>query len=293
MTPSGALGPVLHSPAMPMAQSDDELLNQFSGLGWEDWAIAGGTFILGLIIARIVGSFVRRAVDKTPASEFVGLFLSRMAVGVIGFLGFYFALQSLGVPLGPLVGALGIAGLALAFAFQDILENVIAGLLMIMRRPIGIGDEVATNDFEGVVKDVTLRAVELTTLDGKTVYIPNSLVWKTPVVNITLTPERRTTLEVGVSYDSDLDRVKALLEEIVPQIDGVLAEPPARAMVYQFGASSIDFAVRYWHESDTATMWRVRDEVARQVKRSFDEAGIEIPFPQRVVHLPDGGVTLD
>ncbi len=77
------------------------------------------------------------------------------------------------------------------------------------------------------------------------------------MANITLTPERRTTLEVGVSYDSDLDRVKALLEEIVPQIDGVLAEPPARAMVYQFGASSIDFAVRYWHESDTATTWRV------------------------------------
>ena len=128
--------------AMLLAQSDEELLGQFSGLGWEDWAIAAGTFVVGLIIARIIGSFVKRAVDKTPASEFVGVVLSRIVVGIIGFLGFYFALQSLGVPLGPLVGALGIAGLALAFAFQDILENVIAGLLMLMRRPIGIGDEV-------------------------------------------------------------------------------------------------------------------------------------------------------
>lgn len=271
---------------MLAAQSDDEILGQFSGLGWQDWAIAAGTFIVGLIIARIVGSFVKRAVDKTPASDFVGVVLSRITVGIVGFLGFYFALQSLGVPLGPLVGALGIAGLALAFAFQDILENVIAGLLMLMRRPIGIGDEVATNDFEGIVKDVTLRAVELTTLDGKTVFIPNAMVWKSPVVNITMTPERRTTLEVGVAYDSDLDQVKQLLETAVPQVDGVLAEPPARAMVYQFGASSIDFAIRYWHHSDTATTWRVRDEVARTVKRAFDEAGIEIPFPQRVVHLP-------
>ncbi len=271
---------------MLAAQSDDEILGQFSGLGWQDWAIAAGTFIVGLIIARIVGSFVKRAVDKTPASDFVGVVLSRITVGIVGFLGFYFALQSLGVPLGPLVGALGIAGLALAFAFQDILENVIAGLLMLMRRPIGIGDEVATNDFEGIVKDVTLRAVELTTLDGKTVFIPNAMVWKSPVVNITMTPERRTTLEVGVAYDSDLDQVKQLLETAVPQVDGVLAEPPTRAMVYQFGASSIDFAIRYWHHSDTATTWRVRDEVARTVKRAFDEAGIEIPFPQRVVHLP-------
>ena len=140
---------------MLLAQSDEELLGQFSGLGWEDWAVAAATFLLGLVIARIVGSFVKRAVDKTPASEFVGVVLSRIAVGIIGFLGFYFALQSLGVPLGPLVGALGIAGLALAFAFQDILENVIAGLLMLMRRPIGIGDEVATNDYEGTVKDIT------------------------------------------------------------------------------------------------------------------------------------------
>ena len=273
---------------MLLAQSDEELLGQFSGLGWEDWAIAAGTFVLGLIIARIVGSFVKRAVDKTPASEFVGVVLSRIAVGIIGFLGFYFALQSLGVPLGPLVGALGIAGLALAFAFQDILENVIAGLLMLMRRPIGIGDEVATNDYEGIVKDITLRAIELTTLDGKTVFIPNAMVWKNPVVNITMTPERRTTLEVGVSYDSNLDEVKALLERIVPGVEGVQAEPAPRAMVYQFGASSIDFAVNYWHQSDTATLWRVRDEVARRVKSAFDDAGIEIPFPQRVVHLPDG-----
>jgi small-conductance mechanosensitive channel len=273
---------------MLLAQSDEELLGQFSGLGWEDWVIAAGTFLLGLIIARLVGAFVKRAADKTPASEFVGIILSRITVGIIGFLGFYFALQSLGVPLGPLVGALGIAGLALAFAFQDILENVIAGLLMIMRRPIAIGDEVATNDFEGVVKDITLRAVELTTLDGRTVLIPNAMVWKNPVVNITTTPERRTTLEIGVSYDSDLDEVKALLERIVPDVDGVQSHPAPKAMVHQFGASSIDFAINYWHTSDTATLWTVRDEVARRVKRAFDDAGIEIPFPQRVVHLPAG-----
>jgi small conductance mechanosensitive channel len=114
------------------------------------------------------------------------------------------------------------------------------------------------------------------------------MVWKNPVVNITMTPERRTTLEVGVSYDSNLDEVKALLERIVPEVDGVQVDPAPKAMVYQFGASSIDFAVNYWHQSDTATLWRVRDEVARRVKTAFDEAGIEIPFPQRVVHLPDG-----
>jgi small-conductance mechanosensitive channel len=278
---------------MLLAQSDEEIIGQFSGLGWQDWAIAAGTLIVGLIIARIAGVFVKRAVDKTPASEFVGVVLSRITVGIIGFLGFYFALQSLGVPLGPLVGALGIAGLALAFAFQDILENVIAGLLMLMRRPIGIGDEVATNDYEGIVKDVTLRAVEVKTLDGKTVFIPNAMVWKSPVVNITMTPERRTTLEVGVAYDSDLDQVKQLLETTVPQVDGVLADPPARAMVHQFGASSIDFAIHFWHQSDTATMWRVRDEVARRVKRAFDEAGVEIPFPQRVVHLPVSDAAVD
>lgn len=206
---------------------------------------------------------------------------------LVVLIGVWMALNSLGVGLGPVIGTLGLVGLALAFALQEILENVIAGLLMLIRRPITVGDEIATTDQEGKVADMTLRAVEVITYDGETVYIPNAMVWKNPLTNVTKTATRRTTLAVGVAYDSDLDTVKSLLETVARDIEGVVANPSPEALVYEFGDSSINFALRYWHESKTASMWRVRDEMARAVKRSLDQTGVEIPFPQRVVHMTD------
>ncbi len=118
-------------------------------------------------------------------------------------------------------------------------------------------------------------------------FIPNALVWKNPLKNITTTPERRTTIDVGVAYGTDLDRAKGVLERAVAAVEDVHTEPAPTAQVFAFGASSIDFAVRYWHDAPTSTLWKLRDEVARAIKRALDEAGIEIPFPQRVVHMVD------
>ena len=170
--------------------------------------------------------------------------------------------------------------------FQDILENFIAGLGMQLRRPMRPGDEVMTNDYEGVVRDITLRTVQMTTFDGETVYLPNAMVWKNPIVNATDRPTRRTTLMVGVAYETDLDRAKAVLETATAAVEGVLDQPPATARVLEFGESSIDFAVHFWHRPQMAQVWTVRDEVARSIKRHLDSAGIEIPFPQRVLHYP-------
>jgi small-conductance mechanosensitive channel len=277
---------------MPLAQ-EDIVLPDLERLTWHDWALSAGIFVGSLIVARIAGRTVRNLVARSPASEFVSLILSRLAKFVVVFLGFYFALQALGVPLGPLLGAMGIIGLALAFAFQDILENVVAGLLMLLKRPVAIGDEVETNGYLGKVTDITMRALELTSLDGETVFIPNAMVWKSPLINITMTPDRRTTIEVGVAYDTDLDRAKQVLEEAVAGVAGVEADPRPTAEVFQFGSSSIDFAVRYWHEASAATVWRLRDEVARATKRALDTAGIEIPFPQRVLHWAPGETASD
>lgn len=270
---------------MVLAQSDEEIVQQFSGLTWVDWVTAAAILVVGFLVARTVGRLVTRTVGRTPASEFAGVILGRLVAGVLGTVAVVYALNAVDVSVGPLIGALGIAGLALAFAFQDILENVIAGLLMVLRRPITIGDEVMTNDYTGHVRDINLRSLEVVTLDGETVYIPNALVWKNPIVNFTAKEDRRSSLVVGVAYDTDLDRAKTVLERSIRGVEGVIEGRPVTAQVYEFGDSSVNFMMRYWHDPHTSAQWQLWDEVSRAVKRGLDAEGIEIPFPQRVLHM--------
>lgn len=273
--------------SMLLAQEEaEEAIESLSRLSPMDWLIAGAIIVGGVILARIVSALVRRVLSRTPTSEHASRLVARFSAYAIVVFAFIYALNSVNVPVAPLLGALGLVGIALAFAFQDMLENFIAGLGMQLRRPMRPGDEVMTNEYEGVVRDITLRTVQMTTFDGETVYLPNAMVWKNPILNATDRPTRRTMLTVGVAYGTDLDRAKSVLEAATAAVDGVLEGPQATARVLQFGESSIDFAVHFWHRPQMAQVWQVRDEVARSIKRHLDAAGIEIPFPQRVLHYP-------
>jgi small conductance mechanosensitive channel len=272
---------------MLLAQEEaEEAIESLSRLSPMDWLIAGAIIVGGIILARIISAIIRRILNRTPTSEHGSRLVARFGAYLIVVFAFVYALNSVNVPIAPLLGALGLVGIALAFAFQDLLENFIAGLGMQLRRPMRPGDEIKTNDYEGVIRDITLRTVQMTTFDGETVYLPNAMVWKNPIVNATDRPTRRTTLMVGVAYGTDLDRAKSVLEAAAGAVEGVIERPPATARVLEFGDSSIDFAVHFWHRPQMAQVWQVRDEVARSIKRHLDAAGIEIPFPQRVLHYP-------
>lgn len=267
-----------------LAQNDTDGLTELGSLTLADWLWAAGLVAVAVVAALIVRRLVRKALDGTVA-PLVGRLLARLASGVVFVFGFIYALNQVGVSLAPLLGLLGLLGLALAFAFQDILENFIAGIIMSVRRPFREGDEISTADHAGVVEDVQLRALTIRTFDGERVYLPNAAVWKNPIVNHTERGERRTTLAVGVSYDADLREVGELLTRALATADGVKTEPAPQAYAYEFADSSINFALRFWHEPSIADVWRVRDAVAKAVKEALDEAGVEIPFPQRVVEF--------
>jgi small-conductance mechanosensitive channel len=215
--------------------------------------------------------------------------MGRVFASLVVAVGFVYSLQVLGVRLAPLLGALGIGGLALAFAAQSILENVFASVLLQSRRPFRLGDQIETNDFEGTVEDVNFRTVVLRSYAGEKVLIPCAQVLNAAITNYTAKGTRRTTLEVGVAYGTDLEVAQRVLLAASASVDGVRPEPAPEAWVEQFGESSIDFALRWWHLPDIATTWRVRSGVAMAVKAAFDEAGIEIPFPQRTLGFLAGG----
>ena len=257
-------------------------------VGWVEWVMAVVAIVASLVMGRLVRRALNRGLKRTPVTPFATIVLGKTVVYVAVTLGLYFALVILQLEVGPLLGALGLAGLAIAFAFQDILENFIAGVLMLMRRPIKVGDEMESNGYQGDVNDMTLRAVAMDTFDGDRVYLPNAMVWKSPMVNFTETPLRRTTLVVGVAYDTDLDLAQQVLQETIDNVPGVAIPPEATVEFVEFNNSSIDFYVRYWHPSDRKTLWAVRDRAGRAMKKALDAAGIVIPFPQRTLWFPEG-----
>ncbi len=244
------------------------------------------------MVKALTARVVERDEDVSAgrAAQFVG----RVVGGVVAVGGFVYALQVLGVRLGPLLGALGLGGLALAFAAQAILSNVFASVLLQARRPFRTGDQISTNDIEGTVEEVNLRTVVLRTYDGERVLVPCAEVLGAPIYNFTAHKARRTTIGVGVAYGSDLATAQRVLLEAMGSVEGVRPKPAPEAWVEAFGESSIDFAVRFWHAPDIATLWRVRSGVAMAVKSGLDAAGIQIPFPQRTLgFLPDARLRLD
>lgn len=271
-------------------EPQEELAEAFQGLTVDDWILAGAVLFGALLISRVVKALAARVVERDggAGASRVAELVGRVVGGVVVVGGFVYALQVLGVRLGPLLGALGLGGLALAFAAQAILSNVFASVLLQARRPFRAGDQISTNDIEGTVEDVNLRTVVLRTYAGERVLVPCASVLGAPIHNFTTNKLRRTTVEVGVAYHTDLATAQRVLLGAVASVEGVRGQPEPEAWVEAFGESSIDFAVRFWHAPDIATLWRVRSGVAMAVKSGLDAAGIQIPFPQRTLGFLPG-----
>lgn len=167
---------------------------------------AGLVLVVALIVARAVQRVIVKAGEKRGAEPHglgvVAPFLFYLALVV----GFFYALNVVGVELRPLIGLLGVFGLAVALAVQDIFANFIAGIILLIRRPFRPGDEVQVGYYEGLVEDINLRVSRVRQVDGVAVLVQNSAVLANAIVNYTQRPQRRTTLAVGVAYASDLPR---------------------------------------------------------------------------------------
>ena len=253
------------------------------GLTAVDWIVAGAVLAVGIALGALLRSLVGRALRREDSERATAVMVSR----VVGWLAvggaLFWSLALLGVRIGPLFGAIGIGGVALALAAQSILANFLASVILQIRRPFRRGDQIETNDCEGTVEDVDFRVVRIRTFDGEQVFVPCAEVLSKPIVNLTTLGRRRTTLEVGVSYGADLDEARDHLLAAAREADGVLERPVPEVWVKEFDESAITLAVRFWHAPDIASEWRVRSHVAVAVKKALERAGIAIPFPQRVI----------
>lgn len=178
---------------------------------------------------------------------------------------------------------LGIGSVALGFAFKDIVENFLAGVLILWRFPFDPGDFIECGDMAGTVEEVTIRMTELRRTNGELVVLPNARLFKEPVIVRTSRGVRRMTEMAGVAYEADVDQAREVIEKAVAGCDTVNGDHPVEVYLHGLGASSVDFAVTWWTGALPGEERASRDQVMRQIKKSLDAAGIEIPWPQSVV----------
>lgn len=248
------------------------------------WTVATASIILvtAIVVSRFAKLGLERVLEKRIDPALATL-IARLTGYLVVIVGIVYSLDSLGVAIVPILGALGIAGIALAFALQDILENFVAGVLLQLQRPFTYGDQVSINEHEGTVHAVDSRIVTIITPVGETIKIPSATVIKADINNYTQQGQRRTTVPVGVAYGTDLELAQRVLQVAVESSEGVRETPAPEVYLTGFGDSSIDFDVRFWHEPSIATFWKTRHHVAMAVERALADAEITIPFPQRTM----------
>jgi small conductance mechanosensitive channel len=248
--------------------------------------------LIGLLLVRVAGGVAHRAMARRRADR-VAVGLVTQLVKVLAVVGVaLLALTIAGVPVGPALAGLGLAGLALAFALQSILENFVAGLILLMRKPFRVGEAIRTVDFEGTVQDLDLRVTKLLTYDGELVLIPNVDVYSHPLTNLTRLGKRRTRVTVGIDYRDDHDAAREVIREAVASAEGVLADPAVQVFLTELGDSSVDFEVRYWTLPDILSVRSTQDRVLSAAKRAIEEAGMTIPWPIRTL-VVDGPVPVE
>jgi small conductance mechanosensitive channel len=224
-----------------------------------------------------------------PALRTVGLRLARYVL--FGF-GFLMAANQLGFEVGSVLAGLGIVGIAIGFASQDLLSNLIAGFTILWDRPFRIGDVVTIAGTQGSVTEIGLRSTRLRTPDLRDVILPNKDVINQTIINYTSTPQLRIDLSIGVGYREDLQRVRAALLAAVEDTPGVAREPAPQVVVVALGESAVQVELRFFI-GDARLERNLRAELLEKAKVALDEAGIEIPYPQRVVHAvaPDSSAS--
>ncbi len=239
-------------------------------------------FVLLLVVVRLLLKVVNRGmlrgdVDFTVRRLVTNLLKLFLLLGVV-----LLSLSIAGVEIGAMLAALGLIGLGIALALQNILENLLSGVMILIRKPYDRGEIIVTEEVEGYVEDIDLRVTTIRTYEGTLILVPNADIFSAPITNLSRRGTRRTTLHIGIDYRDDHERAKELLFHTVEQIPEVLSDPPPQVLLTGLGDSSVDFEVRVWFDAQEGVP-KMLDLCYRACKTALDDAGITIPWPIRTL----------
>lgn len=245
-------------------------------------------FVLLLFFARALRFVAEKALARSSnrgAATAIGRLLHVAMVALAVLIAVTIAFPSM-TP-GRLISVLGIGGIAIGFAFKDIFQNLLAGILILLRHPFSVGDEITTDEFTGTVEAIETRATFIRTYDGRRVIIPNGEVYTKPVTVISAYDMLRSEYDVGIGYGDDLAQAKAVALDAIKAVDGVLADPAPDVLVWELGESSKNIRIRWWTRPARSDVLRIRDAVLMGVAEAIARAGMDLPFPTQVVLFHD------
>lgn len=249
--------------------------------------------IIILFLTRYAVQLIQNIVDNagSRAIRSVSLRLllrktTRVAIWVVGIV-LACLVAFPGFKLGDVIATLGLGSVAIGFAFQDIFKNFLAGIILLIEEPFSIGDEIHTSNFKGKVENISIRTTQIRTYEGQKVLLPNSTVFTDAVEVVTAYPARRTNLAVGVDYNTSLTEASNILEKLIARVEGVLDDPAPEIDLVNFNDSSIDFVVRYWTKPQQKIVRHVQTRAIVAIKKAFDDADINIPYPIRTLYYYD------
>ncbi|NJN58805.1 MAG: mechanosensitive ion channel family protein [Leptolyngbyaceae cyanobacterium SL_5_9] len=247
-------------------------------------------FGIFFLAGRGIRSTVRRLTRRHRQARNLGLVLGRLAQGTTILFGLFVSL-SIVIPTfqaGDLVQLLGISGVAIGFAFRDILQNFLAGILILLTEPFRIDDQIVFKDFEGTVENIETRATTIRTYDGRRIVIPNAELFTNAVTVNTAFDNRRLEYDVSIGYGDNIEQAKQLILEAIASVDAVLQNPAPDALVIGLAESTVNIRARWWINPPTRSdALDTQDRVLIAIKNTLTANGIDLPFPTQQVLFHD------
>lgn len=243
-------------------------------------------FVVGRWVAKLLSRLAAKALAKARIDKTLVRFTENLSYVVLLVFVVVAALATAGVETTSFIAVLGAAGLAIGLALQGSLANFAAGVLMIIFKPMKVGDFVEIGGIKGTVQEIQIFNTLIDTPDNIRAIIPNAKVTSDNIKNYSTNGTRRVDLVIGVSYEDDLKKAQEAMERVLAGDDRVLKDPPAKVAVFELAESCINFFVRPWVKE--ADYWDVYCDTTGRIKMALDDAGITMPFPQRDIHIKDG-----
>ncbi|MCH9030231.1 MAG: mechanosensitive ion channel [Bacteroidetes bacterium] len=252
---------------------------------------AYGLIVLGALATLVIGIWIAKWLAKTSGKlldkRSVDPTLTKFATSLLKITLIIFviisAISQIGIETTSFIAIIAAAGLAIGFALQGSLSNFASGVMLIIFKPIKVGDYIEGGGAAGSVETIGIFVTTLVTPDNKVIYIPNPTLTGSNIVNYSVKDTRRVDMVFGIGYSDDIDKAKSTIQSVLESDSRILKDPAPKIVVSELADSSVNFNVRPWVNS--ADYWGVYFDITEQIKKKFDEQDISIPFPQRDIHM--------
>ena len=245
-------------------------------------------FFIGRILIKWSRKIVRRSIERSSADKGVEQFVDSVLKFALYFLLIFSIASKFGVDTTSVAALIASGGVAIGLALQGSLSNFAGGVLILLLKPFEVGDYIIedSNGKEGTVKEIQIFYTKLSTIDNKTIVIPNGMLTNNSLTNATAKDERRLDLKLSISYSADLKKAKMLIENIIRQDESILKDDEIVVFVDDLSDSAVVIGARAWVKNEE--FWPTRWRLLETIKLTLDEHGVEIPYPQLTVHMPKG-----